>query len=193
MKLMRKKRLCFEIVSDNQEIFAFVSHFLDIQIFLKKIKCLSRKFNISIQKAFLQVNLKGVNLSLQNINLRYFKWQLRKFKNSIHFIKFFHTMNDSFLECLTSDNSTIQNLDLSYCREIKNVSLLRKLHQLETINLIGFLISEDDFLILKIINYLFKRESLKKVILSRKSESLIQSFIHENQSLKDVRSIFSYY
>lgn len=192
MKFLRVKRSRLEILSEKQEIFDFISQFLDIQIFLKTIKCLSREFNISIQKVFLQLHSRNVNLSLQNINLSYFNWQLIKFKNRIHSIKLFHTMNDSFLKCLIKNCSNIQYLDLSYCREIKNVYPLKKLHSLVFLNIKGFPISESNFKILKVIKYLFTRKSLKKVMMSKRVENLIQLLILKNQ-LYDFQSIFDYY
>ena len=192
MKFLRVKTSSFEILSENQEIFDFISQFLDTQIFLKTIKCISRGFNISIQKIFLQLHSRNVNLSLQNINLSYFNWQLIKFKDRIHSIKFFHTMNDSFLKCLVTNCSNIQYLDLSYCREIKDIYPLKKLHSLVFLNIKGFPISESNFKILKVIKYLFTRESLKKVMLSKRVENLIQLLILENQ-LYDFQSILNYY
>lgn len=180
------------IISEREELFDFISQFLDTQIFLKKIKCLSKYFNLLIKRVFLQLHLKKINLSLQNINLPYFEWQLMKFKNRISFIKFFHTMDDRFLKCLVLNHPKIQNLDLSYCRKIKNISLLRKLHKLETLNIKGFSISKNNFLILKIINYLFKMKNLKKVLLLKNSERNIQIFTSENQ-LFEIQSIFEYY
>ena len=191
MKFLRVKRTSFEILSENEEIFDFISYFLDTQIFLKKIKCLSRQFNISIKKVFLQLHSKNVNLSLHNINLSYFNWQLIKFKDRIHSVKLFHTMNDNFLKCLINNCSNIQYLDLSYCREIKKIYLLKKLHSLVFLNIKGFPISESNFKILKIICYLFTKKSLKKVMLSKRTKNLIQLLVLENQ-LYDVQSIFDY-
>ena len=101
-------------------------------------------------------------------------------------------MNDSFLKCLIKNCSNIQYLDLSYCREIKNVYPLKKLHSLVFLNIKGFPISESNFKILKVIKYLFTRKSLKKVMMSKRVENLIQLLILKNQ-LYDFQSIFDYY
>ena len=168
---------------DNQELLNIVFQFIDTQLFLKKLKCLSKYFNKRVQSTYLFLSEQTINLCLQNIDIAYFSWQLKKFKNRINSLQLFHFMGDPFLECLFKNYPKITNLDISYCRNIKNISYLCRFHHLEIFNIKGLAIYDGDYPIFKVIEYLCSRHSLTKVILSKDLNKIISHFrIHTGLS-----------
>lgn len=169
IRKMKTKNTFEFFSSNNQDLFHQISEFLDFQIFLKKIKCLSKSFNLVIKKKLL-ISREEINWCLQNIDINYFTWQLQKIKeanNNINSIRFFHDMGNVFLEKLYQYFPSISNLNICYCFHIKNMDILLKFHNLEILNIKGFTFYTSDCPLFKIIYDLFKNHSLKKVIVSR--------------------------
>lgn len=175
------------LLLDNQELLNFISQYLDTQLFLKKIKCLSKYFNNRIKLTYLDLTKATINLCLQNINIEYFSWQLQKFKNKINSLQLFHCMDDSFIKCLFEHYPKITNLNLSYCRNIKNITFLCYFYHLKILNIKGWVFYDLDYPIIDVIMNLYLHHSLEKVILSQDKRKIISEFrIKKCLSTKDI-------
>ena len=182
-----------ELSNENEEILNIISQFLNIQIFLKKFKCLSKNSNKLIQKLILTIPGETINLCLQNINIGYFTWQLQKFNlrgNKINSIRFFHLMGDIYLEKLHQQHPSIKHLNICYCSQIKNFSLLKEFHNLETINILGIPLEIGQINLLDIFYYLANNHSLQKVTLSRRLYYFIQTFSYQKRLYFNNISLF---